>query len=84
MHQGKRYISLLTILALLVALLAALVMPQTAVLAKDKPPHWSDNRMVGAGPGFLCPGGIGIDNPIINIDYFGERQSGYDVVFDTG
>ncbi len=80
MSKGRRPIHLLIVAAVLFGLASAcfLYVPQAA--AQDKEPFTfpvSDNETALPSPG--CPGGIAIDNGIININDFGEQASGINV-----
>lgn len=74
MGKGRRLISLLNLAVLVLALAIMLLITQATVQAKE-PFNFpaSDNETSITLPTAACPGGIAIDNGIINIDHFGER-----------
>jgi len=78
MIKGRGLIPLVSLAALVLTLIVSLAIPQGTVQAKEPFVFpTSDNETTL--PIILCPGGIAIDNGIINIDYFGEPGSGTEV-----
>ena len=80
MSKGRGFIPLLSLAVLVLAFILSLAVPQATVQAKE-PYNFpvSDNETSTILPLNGCPGGIAINNGIININYFGEIGSGINV-----
>jgi hypothetical protein len=79
MCKGRGFIYLSYLTALVLAFVLVLAIPQSTALAKEPFTFpTSDNETSVTLPVIGCPGGIAIDNGIININHFGERDVYYD------
>jgi hypothetical protein len=76
MVRGRRFVTLLNVAVLILALTLVLAVPQSTVQAKE-PFNFpsSDNETAASQSSLGCPGGIAIDSGTININYFGETET---------